>query len=344
MNNIVVILSLIYLIFQNSPDKVITQKTKEYAIHLDENGSIHIAYTLDYNLYYTTSANDGNTFTQPVLIDKGINYKYSSPAISTNQEHVLIAAAYNKNALSWRKRNKENEWEKSMVINDLDGIVTEQLISIAGGRNDLFYAAWIDERQKGSFALAGTYTIDGGMTWAKSKQLYHSPDGSICPCCRPCVSVWQDSVYLMFRNDVNGNRNMYLLFSDDEGITFNQPLKLGLGTWQINGCPVDGGAITIDTKGNVTTAWKRSNEVFTATPGKPEQKIGTGRMPKIATAKDGNYLTWQYDGEIIVQTPDKKTINLGTGVKPEIIASSNSTNVYAFWMDSTDRLTMRKIK
>lgn len=329
---------------QTSPETVIiAEKAKEYHSCLDKEGRIHTVWTNEYSLYYTVSTDGGKTFSKPILIDKGNQFRYLSPHIAANEEHIIILSANNKNIFSWRKLFNDSEWESTVKVNDLDGVVTENLVSADGGKGDFFFSVWVDERQKGSFTIFGTYSIDGGMTWAKSKNLYKSPDGSICPCCKPTVSIYRDSVYVMFRNDVNGNRNMYLMLSEDEGINFGQAKKLGLGTWQINGCPVDGGGMAIDEKGKVMTAWKRATEIFVCQPDKPEQKAGMGRMCKIANTAKGDYLIWQSEGEIILWSKSFKGISLGMGFKPGIIGSAKSNVVYCFWIDDKDRLQFKVI-
>ena len=42
-------------------------------------------------------------------------------------------------------------------------------------------------------------------------------------------------------NSLDGNRDMYLVRSEDGGRTFGPPEKLGAGTWKLAACPMDGG-------------------------------------------------------------------------------------------------------
>ena len=50
----------------------------------------------------------------------------------------------------------------------------------------------------------------------------------------------------MFRNNVNGSRDEYLVESRDGGRSFAAARKLGSGTWPLNGCPMDGGGLAIE--------------------------------------------------------------------------------------------------
>jgi hypothetical protein len=54
------------------------------------------------------------------------------------------------------------------------------------------------------------------------------------------------SCFVMFRNLINGNRDLYLIESIDNGKTFGQATKPGNGYWKLNGCPMDEGGLAID--------------------------------------------------------------------------------------------------
>jgi hypothetical protein len=68
---------------------------------------------------------------------------------------------------------------------------------------------------------------------------------------------------------------MYLARSRD-GITFSKPEKLGTGTWKLNACPMDGGALAL-LNNRVVTVWRRGHDIFLASPGEKEERFGTGR-------------------------------------------------------------------
>jgi hypothetical protein len=56
--------------------------------------------------------------------------------------------------------------------------------------------------------------------------IYASPDTTVCECCKPSVAMKGNSVYVMFRNWLNGNRDLYLIQSSDNGNTFRQVQKI----------------------------------------------------------------------------------------------------------------------
>ncbi len=96
----------------------------------------------------------------------------------------------------------------------------------------------------------------------------------------------------MFRNFLNGNRDLYLIKSYDRGNTFGQAQKLGNGNWKLDGCPMDGGGLAINENKVPQTVWRREGEIYTAAPGEPEKEIGAGRNCSIETINNKNVFTW----------------------------------------------------
>lgn len=81
----------------------------------------------------------------------------------------------------------------------------------------------------------------------------------------------------MFRNWFKGSRDPYLITSVNKGKTFSEARKLGLGTWPLKGCPMDGGGLSIGPENHIRTAWQREGIVYYAEPGMREESFGQGR-------------------------------------------------------------------
>jgi hypothetical protein len=108
-------------------------------------------------------------------------------------------------------------------------------------------------------------------------EVYESPDSTICECCRVSVAMKGENVFVMFRNQLYGKRDLYIITSKDHGHTFSKPEKLGLGTWTLNGCPMDGGDLIITPIGKVQTVWRRESKIYSCEPGGREVEIGEGK-------------------------------------------------------------------
>jgi len=128
----------------------------------------------------------------------------------------------------------------------------------------------------------------------------------------------------MFRNKLDGARNMYLISSNDKGGHFGKAQKLGTGDYMINACPMDGGDLTVDSKGAATTVWRRQMEIYLARPGNPEIRLGSGRTPVILRTTKGNAIAWQQENAIQFRSPDGlKTFSLGKGQYPKLALSKD---------------------
>ena len=174
-------------------------------------------------------------------------------------------------------------------------------------------------RQKPQGKIFISTSTDGGKSWLKSKMVYASPDGSVCECCKPSIMTSNNNVYIMFRNNVDGNRDLYLTSSNNAGNSFSDPQKLGMGTWPINGCPMDGGGLDAEGKA-VATVWQRQGKVYLASPGSEEELVGEGRSPVIASVKKGKFILWNSGTNIMLSSPERaKPTKLGEGASPRLI-------------------------
>jgi hypothetical protein len=94
---------------------------------------------------------------------------------------------------------------------------------------------WLDLRSNEKNKIAGVLSTDGGRHWQKNKIIYQSPSGTVCECCKPSVSFTRSGINVMFRNNYNGNRDLYIMHSAN-GDDFDKPQKLGQGNWKLNAC------------------------------------------------------------------------------------------------------------
>ena len=81
----------------------------------------------------------------------------------------------------------------------------EGLHGFAAGPGNVLFAVWLDLRRdassEGGTKLYGTISRDGGQSWEKNVRVYASPDGTICQCCHPSVTIDAKGVlHVMWRN------------------------------------------------------------------------------------------------------------------------------------------------
>ena len=195
-------------------------------------------------------------------------------------------------------------------------------------------------KPKGKIYLSSSE--DGGKSWSKSQLVYRSPEGSVCECCKPSITSDAAGVLtVMFRNNIEGSRDLHFTTSVDGGKTFAAPEKLGSGTWKINGCPMDGGGLMVNKAGELSTVWQRKGEIFTANSSDDEQLIGKGRAPAIAANDQQTYIVFASGEDIMaIETDNSKPSKIGTGSSPKVLSLANGA--IQFWVSDAG-INYRKI-
>ncbi|RYE29656.1 MAG: hypothetical protein EOP48_32490 [Sphingobacteriales bacterium] len=138
------------------------------------------------------------------------------------------------------------------------------------------------------------------------------------------------NVFVMFRNQLYGHRDLHLINSVNGGKTFGRPEKLGEGTWELKGCPMDGGGLTLDSDGKIQTVWRRESKIYSCEPGNREYEIGEGKSCTIENVGGRNVFAWVKNGEVICKLPDGSLTSLGKGNSPVMQGVAND-EVFCAW-------------
>jgi hypothetical protein len=311
-------------------------------------------------IYFTQSRDAGKTFLSPVKVaESGVIplSRHRGPRIAFSGSAIVITAVTGRtlaegphahglpadgNLTAWRSSDGGKTWSKGVTINDAAGAAQEGLHGLAADDKGRLFAAWLDKRGGGT-QLYGSYSNDGGATWSKNVLIYASPEGTICECCHPSVGFDSNGTLLvMYRNWLEGSRDMYLARSSD-GARFSPAEKLGMQTWKLNACPMDGGGLAVSGK-SVVTAWRREHTLFLDRPGEPETAIGDGTDVAIAAGGDGVFAIWSTPAGLSILTPTEKQ-GRALGVKgafPAITALAGG-GALAAW-ESNDGIRVERVK
>jgi hypothetical protein len=311
-------------------------------------------------IYFGISQDSGTTFSDPMKIASAPVIRltrHRGPRIAFAGRTIVVTAVAGKtiaggphshglpsdgDLLAWRSTDGGKTWSKAMVINDVPGAPTEGLHALTSDGKGRLFAAWLDHRGGHGTKLYGAQSRDGGATWSKNVLIYESPDGTICECCHPSVAMdVNGEILVMWRNWLNGSRDMYLARSRD-GANFSKPEKLGTGTWKLNACPMDGGGIAVF-EGHVVTVWRREHDIFLETAGKTEVRIGKGVDASIAASAKGVYVIWSTPSglQAIVAGKDESIEVAPKGAFPNIVPLSGE-RALAAWEDD-GKITIREI-
>jgi hypothetical protein len=83
-------------------------------------------------------------------------------------------------------------------------------------------------------------STDGGMSFMNEVNANMMAPGEPCECCPPSIVLKDSLVFLMYRNNINNFRNIYVAVSTDFGATFPNVVQIDNTNWFINGCPSTG--------------------------------------------------------------------------------------------------------
>jgi len=297
----------------------------------DNAGNFHVAYGTSDSIMYATSTDEGNTFSTPSLIavlPQLVASSMRGPQIASTTIGLAVIACNRSGDIFSYTRDESGKWIPSSKVNDVDTVAKEGLMALGADGNNAF-AAWLDLRDKHN-KIVGSKSTDGGKTWSKNIIVYASPDTTVCECCKPSVTIKGANVYVMFRNHLHGNRDLHLIQSTDGGSSFGKAIQLGKENWALNGCPMDGGGLVINNKGEPETVWRRKNIIYACILGQPETAIGEGKGCTIESVNGKNVYAWAENGEIIIRKPQGMKVNLGKGQLP-LIKSINNEHILCVW-------------
>lgn len=297
----------------------------------DYSGNVHLVYGSGDSILYSYSSNNGKSFSSPSLIAIVPELAAShmrGPQIATTSNGLVVTACNNMGNIFSFTKDQSGTWSQATRVNDVDTIAKENLMALSADGNAAF-AVWLDLRD-GHNKIYGARSTDGGKSWSKNMLVYASLDTTVCECCKPSVAVKGKDVFVMFRNWLNGNRDLYLIQSTDGGNTFGQAQKLGNGSWALNGCPMDGGGLVINKNENVETVWNRKGTIYACEPGKEEKKLGEGKNCTMESVNGKNIYAWVEGGNIIVLKPQGMKKNLGKGQLP-VLKAVNNEHILCVW-------------
>jgi len=317
-------------VFHDSGNAIIASG-KMPGVAIDNSKTIHVVYGKSDSLLYSYSSDQGKTFSDPSLISvlpKLMARAMRGPQVVATTDGLSVTACNTSGDIFSFVKNVSGNWFQTARVNDVDTVAKENLMALSGD-GQIVFAVWLDLRSKHN-QIFGSQSTDGGKTWSKNILIYASPDTTVCECCKPSVQVKGKDVYVMFRNWLQGNRDLYLIHSSDGGLHFEQAKKLGNGSWTLNGCPMDGGALVLDQHGNPRTVWNRKGTIYACNPGMEEQKVGEGKSCTLELIHGENAYAWVNKGNVIVQSPGGAQKDLDKGELP-IIKRINDDQIICVW-------------
>jgi hypothetical protein len=347
MKSVILMLSAIMIISLSSLSDIGNSigKGQQPQISVDNKGIIRVVFGSDDNIFCATSKDHGLTFGQPVLVAKVPEMHLGmsrGPQLASSKDNSVITAIDKTGNIYWyRLSHTSGKWKRMGIINDRLASAPEGLMSIAADNNDHFYAAWLDIRTGKHNQIYFASLSGKSVNWSKNTMAYQSPDQHVCECCKPSIAVQGSSVAIMFRNWLNGSRDLYVTRSSDRGLTFGAAQKMGIDTWKLNGCPMDGGGLRISPANAVQTVWQRKGYIYYAATGEPEKYIARGRNCSISGYGTNPLITYQNSDTLnVISYPQIKPTVIGTGGYLKAAQLNLTSNIFVW--EQNNQIQYRK--
>jgi hypothetical protein len=314
----------------------------------DTEGTIRVVFGRRDSIFVATSQNAGSSFSSETLVgvipDMHVGNTRGPTIGSSRRYSVIMAIDHSGTVHRFSLDHASGTWRKlRQPLNTAAGSAPEGLASIAADGADNFHAVWLDLRTNRQNQIYYSSFAGSQDVVTTNRIIYASPDGHVCECCRPTVAVKDGRVAVMFRNWLAGARDMYALSSSDKGRTFSVAQKLGRQTWVLNACPMDGGDVSFDDTGRITTVWRREHSIYLAYPGQPEQLVAEGRSPALSQYNRVTWLVWQDGSSIRARKLSKQTSTVvGEGRLPQVLTLPGGDAVVAW--EKSGQVYLRRIR
>lgn len=318
---------------------------------IDSRGKAHVVFGDGEAVFYCQSADGGKTFSKPNQAFSVANMSLGmrrGPRVAIANDNIVVTAiggpigkGRDGDLQAWNSPDGGKSWSGPVRVNDEANSAREGLHAMCSGEDGSIWCVWLDLRSSRTEVYASK-SIDAGLTWLPNKLIYRSPEKNVCECCHPSIAIQGETVMVMFRNSLDGNRDMYLSRSINGGESFEPAVKLGQGEWKLNACPMDGGMLAIQSQAQPVTVWNRKGTVYlTNADTAQEEKLGIGGQPWIAATQLGFAVAWTSPSEkkLYVKLPNsKELVQRDTAAIDPIVVSnaSASERVMVLWETKID--------
>lgn len=269
-------------------------------------GEIHLVFGRGRSIFHTHSR-DGRAFSPAVKIgqlEKLALGMRRGPRVSATEKTIAVTAISHADGMlhAWTSGDEGATWISAPPLNTAPTSAQEGLHAMAGDGRGLVAVVWLDVRDKAKVVLSRV-SRDAGLTWQPEVRVYASPDGHVCECCHPSVAIGpRGEIGVMWRNWLGGARDLWMSTSTDGGGEFGEAQKLGEGTWPLNGCPMDGGALAFAATGKPVAVWRREKSVYLSEAAASEKWVANGAVqPVIVFEKGAPTILWEQNGSLMMK-------------------------------------------
>lgn len=267
-------------------------------------GRVYVAFGRGQEIFVARSTDQGGTFAAPVRVAALPSLmlgRRRGPRIVAHGDRVTITAMAGE-LLAFHSKDAGKTWAGPAVVNDVPGSAREGLHAFAVAPDGRLFATWLDLRDipGARTQLFSAESADGGAKWSANRLVYRAPAGqTVCECCHPSAHFnARGDLTVMWRNGIDGARDMWSATRAAGATEFDPAAKLGTGTWLLKACPMDGGAI-FDDRNHAASVWQRDGSVYYCLENGPETLLGKGVQPVATATSQRTVAIWQQGADLV---------------------------------------------
>jgi len=267
---------------------------------------------------------NGTDFDSPITVNpQGIepySNNWTSPEVDASGDSVFIVyktlPLVSGNIYVQRSVNGGISFGDTLKVDNIgNGVSFLPTIGVASGGNPVVAfmrheAGWANPR------YVATKSIDGGATFLPDVPASTISGTEVCDCCPARIISEGARQSLLFRNNDNNLRDIWVAVSTDNGATFPVGADIDSTNWVLPACPATGPdgiikgdsviAVWLSQGTGISRVWIAAAHLSTALAGQTVQVAdnvlgGTSQnYPRIAGINDTIGITWQqlYSGDI----------------------------------------------
>lgn len=232
-------------------------------IALDSNEALNVVYgdTTDgvRRVQFIRSEDLGVNFSEPLLIS-GSSTSAFEPEITVDPDDVINVAwedaASGTSVIMFSRSNDGGAtFSQPVQVSSGTGEATQaHIASDSAGRIHIVYM-----RQLGPEEIQVFYTrsADHGQTFSEPANISNKAEASVN---KPVITTFEDStVYVAFQNETRRDMQVYLMKSEDAGLTFSEPRQVSNANNQCG--RAHSAAMVVDSEGTLHMVWIDASRV-----------------------------------------------------------------------------------
>ncbi|MGB0383556.1 MAG: exo-alpha-sialidase [Ardenticatenaceae bacterium] len=190
------------------------------------NSSLYVAWVDTRNgmdIYIANSTDGGQTWGAPVLVNDDTNSaSQGDPSLAVGTDGTLYVAWMDTRGgdgdIYFAKSTDGGQmWSTNVLVNDDAGSATQSEPTLAVDADGTLSVAWEDKRNNNTDIFFAQST-DGGQTWSSNVRV--NGDTGQANQLTPDIAVDNGKLYVMWRDQRNGQDDIYVAQSTDAGLTW----------------------------------------------------------------------------------------------------------------------------